>query len=276
MFRPLIRHIRQARLAQVAGSLTFTTVLALVPLFTVAFALFTRFPAFHRLERAVEQHLVDSLLPAELARTVMRHMHKFAANASSLTFVGSLFLLVTAVALLLTVENAMNQLWDVRQPRPFLRRVVLYLLMLVLGPLMLGASLWATSYLIGISLGWIGTVPPAWAFALDLGPVALAAAGLCALYRWMPNAPVRWPHAIAGGLFAALAIEACKRGFAAWLQAFPTYTAVYGAFATAPIFLLWVYLSWLITLAGAVLAASLGGHGAPAPARPARARRRPA
>lgn len=272
--RQLFRHTRQARLPQVAGSLAFTTVLSLVPLFTVAFALFTHFPLFRRFERAIEDQLVRSLLPTELSRTVMGHVHRFAANADSLTWLGTLALLATSVALLLTIENALNQLWDVRQPRPFLRRVVLYLLVLAVGPVLLGLSLWATSAVVGVSVGWLGPLPPAATFALGLGPLALTAIGLSALYRFVPHAPVRWGHAVAGGLLAALALEAGKRGFTAWVTAFPTYTAVYGAFATLPIFLLWVYLSWLVTLAGGVLVAGLGGHGAPPPRAP-RPRRRP-
>src|SRR5437868_7753600 len=122
-----IRRAREERLPQVAGSLTFTTVLSIVPFLGVSFALFTRFPVFRRFEKAIEEILLRSLLPADLSRTVLRYLSQFAENAGGLTLLGSLFVVATAVALLLTIENALNQIWEVRRPRPFLKRVGLYL-----------------------------------------------------------------------------------------------------------------------------------------------------
>jgi membrane protein len=257
LIRLTIRRARQERLPQAAGSLTFTTLLSIVPLSAVSFALFTRFPMFSQFEAALEEHLLKSLLPADIARTVLKYLHQFAANASGLTWLGSLFLLLTAVVLLLTVENALNQIWNVKRNRPFLKRVGLYLLMLAVGPPALGVSLWATSYVLGASMGWIGTLPPSAEFVLNLGPVALSWAGLSCLYYFVPNTRVRRRDAIAGGLIASVALELGKRGFATYLLKIPTYKAVYGAFAVFPVFLLWVYFSWLVTLAAALVAANL-------------------
>ena len=242
---------------QVAGSLTFTTLLSIVPLLAVSFALFTRFPAFLRFEAALEEHLLQSLLPADIARTVLKYLHQYAANASGLTWAGSLFLLATALAMLLTVENAFNRIWNVKRSRPFLKRVGLYLLMLAVGPLALGLSLWATSHLLAASIGLIGNLPPSAQYALTLGPVALSWAGLACLFYFVPNTPVRRRDAIVGGLIASVALELGKRGFATYLLKIPTYKAVYGAFAVFPVFLLWVYFSWLVTLAAALIAANL-------------------
>lgn len=252
------RRARQERLAQLAGSLSFTTLLSLVPLVCVAFALFTRFPVFARFEAAIEEHLLTSLLPAEIARTVLRLLNQFAANAGGLTFVGSLFLLAAAIALLLTIENALNQIWGVKRSRPLLRRIGLYLLLLAAGPPLLGASLWATSVLAGASAGWVAHVPASARFALNLGPVVLGAACLAGLFCVVPNTHVRRRDAIVGGLLAGIAFELGKRGFAAYLVKLPTYRAVYGAFWAFPLFLLWVYFSWFVTLAAALVAASLG------------------
>lgn len=273
-FRLTLRRARQERIAQIAGSLTFTTVLSLVPLLTVSLAAFTRFPVFSRFEQALEQHLLGSLLPADLSRTVLLHLHQFADNAHGLTVVGSLFLFGAALALLLTIENALNQIWDVRRGRPLLRRVGLYAVMLAVGPLLLGVTLWGMSYVLGVSVGLVGTLPPAARFALTLGPVALAAAGLTALFRFVPHAPVRWHEALVGGLLASLALEAGKRVFTAYVLNFPTYRAVYGAFASLPVFLLWLYFSWLVTLLGALVAASLSGAGGRAERGKARPGRR--
>ncbi|HEV7912960.1 MAG TPA: YihY family inner membrane protein, partial [Albitalea sp.] len=185
--RLTLRRAREERLAQVAGSLTFTTVLSIVPFLAVSFALFTRFPVFRRFEQAIEEVLLKSLLPAEISRTVLKYLSQFAENANSLTLLGSLFVLATAMALLLTVENALNQIWNVRTARPFFKRVGLYLVMLAIGPPLLGASLWATSYVLSASMGLIGTVPPSVRFVLTLGPVVLSAIGLTALFYFVPN-----------------------------------------------------------------------------------------
>lgn len=252
------RRAKAERLAQLAGSLSFTTLLSLVPLVCVAFALFTRFPIFRSFEAAIEEHLLKSLLPAEIARTVLRLLNQFAANAGGLTFVGSLFLLAAAVALLLTVENALNQIWGVKRHRPLLRRVGLYLVLLVAGPPLLGLSLWATSFVVGASAGWVDAVPEAARFALNLGPVVLGTVCLAGLFRFVPNTHVRRRDAIVGGLIAGIAFELGKRGFATYLVKLPTYKAVYGAFWVFPLFLLWVYFSWFVTLAAALVAASLG------------------
>jgi membrane protein len=256
--RLTIRRAREERLPQIAGSLTFTTLLSIVPLLAVSFALFTRFPVFERFEKAIEEHLLQSLLPADISRTVLKYLNQFAENAHGLTVLGSLFVLVTAIALLLTVENALNQIWEVRSGRPFLKRIGLYLLMLAIAPPALGASLWATSYVLSASMGLIGTVPPSVKFVLTLGPVALVAIGLATVFYLVPNTKVRRRDAIAGGLIASIAFELGKRGFAAYVLKVPTYKAVYGAFAAFPVFLLWLYFSWLVTLTAALIAANLG------------------
>jgi membrane protein len=254
----LLRRARQERLPQTAGSLTFTTLLSLVPLLAVSLALFSRWPmVFGRFEAALDDLLLKSLLPPEIARTVLAHLHRFATNAGGLPWIGSLFLLATAVAMLLTVENTLNQIWNVKRNRPLPKRVGLYLLLLALGPPALGASLWATSAVVGASMGWIGPLPSSARFVLNLGPVVLSWIGLACLYYFVPNTRVRRRDAIVGGLAASVALELGKRGFAAWLLKVPTDKAVYGAFAVLPVFLLWVYFSWLVTLAAALVAANL-------------------
>jgi membrane protein len=263
--RATFQRARKERLPQVAGSLAFTTLLSIVPLLAASFALFTRFPVFSRFKDAIQQFLLNRLLPEDIARTVLKYLNQFAANASGLTWVGSLFLLGAAVAMLLTVENALNQMFEVRRNRPFFKRVGLYLLMLAVGPPVLGLSLWATSYVLGISLGFIGALPRSLAFVLDLGPLMLGLAAMTSMFYLVPNTKVRLRDAVAGGLIASVAFEIGKRAFATYLVKVPTYKALYGAFAAFPMFLLWVYFSWLVTLLAAMVTANLG-----------RTRRRPA
>ena len=149
--------------------------------------------------------------------------------------------------MLLTVENTLNQIWNVKRNRPLPKRVGLYLLLLVLGPPALGASLCATSEVVGASMGWIGPLPPSARFVLNLGPVVLSGVGLACLHYFVQNTRVQRRDAIVGGLVASVALELGKRGFAAWLLELPTYKAVYGDFALFPVFLLWAYFSWLVT-----------------------------
>lgn len=276
LVRLTFQRARKERLPQLAGSLTFTTLLSLVPLLAASFALVLRYPAFHRLREALQDDLLQRLMPSDIARTVLRYLSQFAANAGGLGWVGSLFLFASAVALLLTIENALNQMWEVRRNRPFARRVGLYLLMLAIGPPILGLSLWASSYLLGVSLGLLGPLPRSLAFVLDLGPLLLGAAALTGLFYFVPNTRVRLRDAFAGALVASLALEAGKRGFTAYLARVPTYKALYGSFAALPLFLLWVYFSWLVTLVAAMLSANLGRRQQRGPGRGAhgRARRR--
>ncbi|KIQ35431.1 transposon TnsA [Variovorax paradoxus] len=257
VFRLTIERARKERLPQVAGSLAFTTLLSIVPLLATSIVLFTRFPVFARFQDAFQEFLLSRLLPADITRTVLKYLNQFAVNASGLTWVGSLFLLGTAVAMLLTVENALNQMWKIKKNRPFLKRVGLYMLMLAIGPPVLGLSLWATSYLLGISVGLIGALPPPLAFVLDLGPLLLGVTVVTSMFYLVPNTKVALRDAFAGGLIASVAFEFGKRGFTTYLVKVPTYKALYGAFAALPIFLLWVYFSWLVTLVAAMMTANL-------------------
>lgn len=258
-FRRTFQRARKERLPQIAGSLTFTTVLSVVPFLAICFALFTRYPSlFKRFKDAIEALLLKNLLPADIAQPVLRYLNQFAANAGGLTWLGSCFLLATSLALLLTVENALNQIWGVKRNRPFLKRLGLYLVMLALGPPVLGVSLWASSTVLGLSMGWIDALPPAVHLLVNFTPAVLGALALAVLFRVVPNTRVGWAPAILGGVLGSAAIELAKRGFAAYLLKLPTYKAVYGAFAVLPAFLLWVYVSWLVTLAAALIAASVG------------------
>ena len=261
--RSTIRRAGQVRLPQAAASLTLTSALSIVPLLAVGFALFRHFPVFRPLEVAIEQHLLKSLLPTDLSGAVLKYLHQFAANASGLTLVGSLFVLAGAVMMLLTVEGALNQMWDIKKARPLPRRIGLYLLMLGFGPVLVGASLWATATLLGASMGLVRGVPQPLASVLDLAPIALCSVSLASLFHWLPNAQVRWRDAIVGGILGGIALELGKRGFTAYLIQGPTYRSLYGAFATLPVFLLWLYFSWLITLSAALVTAHLGRSAGP-------------
>lgn len=267
--RSTLQRAAQVRLLQVAAGLALTITLSLAPLVAVSFALLKRVPALRPLERAIEQHLLQGLLPADISRAVLKALQQFASNASGLTLVGALLVLAAAVMMLLTLENALNQMWGVKTPRPLLRRTGLVVLLLAVGPLLVGAGLWASASLIGASMGLVRHTPPWLAFGLELGPVVLCSAALAITLRLLPHAPVRWRHAVVAGVLGGIALELGKRAFAAYLIHGPIYQSLYGALATLPVFLLWVYFSCVVALSAALVAAQLG-RGAGARSRAAR------
>lgn len=263
---------REDRLGLTASSLTFTTTIALVPFFTVVLALFTAFPMFATLQGALQTWLVQSLIPDAIARQVLGYLTQFAGKASRLGVVGLAALFFTALALVLTIDRTLNSIWRVKRARPLAQRVLIYWAVMTLGPLLLGASLSVSSYVLSASRGMVSSMPGGVRLIWDVLEFVLLAAGLAALYRYVPNTPVRRSHAWAGGLFAATGIEIAKKLLALYVSTVPTYSAVYGAFATFPILLVWIYMAWVIVLLGAVVAAYLpsllagarrrgGGHG---------------
>jgi membrane protein len=251
----LCERFKTCQLPLTASSLTFTTIIALVPLLTVALAVFTAFPMFSTLQTILQKWLVESLVPDNISRQVLSYLTQFSGKASKLGLLGVAVLLVTALALILTIDRTLNRIWRVPKARPLQQRVLIYWAVLTLGPLLLAASLAITSFVISSGNGMVGGLPGGVRWLFDLLEFALIAAGFAALFRFVPNTHVPWPHAWVGGLFAAAGIGLAKKGLTLYLSAMPTYSAVYGAFAVVPILLIWIYLAWLIVLTGAVLAA---------------------
>lgn len=248
---------REDRLGLTASSLTFTTTMALVPFFTVALAVFSAFPMFGKLQGALQAWLVQSLIPDAIARQVLGYLTQFSGKASRLGAVGLGVLFITALALVLTIDRTLNSIWRVKRPRPLGQRVLIYWAVMTLAPLLLGASLSISSYVISASRGLVSAMPGTVQVLLDVLEFFLLAAGLAALYRYVPNTPVRRSHAWAGALFAAVGIEIARRLLAWYIGKVPTYSMVYGTFATVPILLVWIYVAWVIVLQGAVIAAYL-------------------
>lgn len=255
--RTLYQRFREDRLGVAASSLTFTTIISLVPLAAVGLAVFSAFPMFDQFQAALQRSLVASLIPENISRQVLQALTQFATQARRLGTVGFAFLVVTALALMSTIDRTLNAIWRVRRMRSLARRVLIYWGAATLGPLVLGLGLSLTSLAVGTWRGVLGegAVAGGVALALDAFGFALLAAMMATMYRFVPNTPVRWRHALAGGLFVAIAFEIAKKGLAWYLSRVPTYSLVYGAFATLPILLVWIYTSWLIVLFGAVIAA---------------------
>ncbi|HZE91612.1 MAG TPA: YihY family inner membrane protein [Rhizobacter sp.] len=253
--RTLRLRFREDRLGLTASSLTFTTLISLVPLVTVMLALFTAFPMFAKFQDSLQKYFLQSLVPDSIARPVLGALTLFASKANRLGTFGLVVLVFTAVALMLTIDRALNAIWRVRKPRPIAQRVLVYWAAVTLGPLLLGVSLSLTSYAISASRGFVGALPGGVSFLLNVLEFGLLVAAMTGLFHYVPNTHVQRGHALAGGLFVALGFELAKKGLGLYLSSVPTYTTIYGAFATVPILLIWIYFGWVIVLLGAVIAA---------------------
>jgi membrane protein len=253
----VFRRWQEDRCPQVAGSLTFTTLLALVPLFTVVVAVLSSMPFFEGLMAQIKIFLLLNLVPEIAGKIITVYMTQFAQAAGSLTTVSLAVLFAMAIATLYTIDNEFHVIWRVSRRRPLWLSVAGYTALIVLGPVLIGLSLWATSWFVAASLDLVAMSSQLEALALHVVPVSTSALAFFLVYRIIPNRPVPASHALAGGVLAAVVFEAMKLVFAAYIREVPTYKLVYGAFAAIPIFLLWIYLAWLAVLLGAVFTASL-------------------
>lgn len=241
---------------EVASALTYTTLLSLVPLLTIAITVASAFPAFNAWVLELRGFILANLVPQAASKVITVYMEQFSTKAAGLTAIGIVALAVTAFILMLTIDGAFNAIWRVRRMRPMVQRFLIYWAALTMGPLLIGGSISITTYLINFSLAFVHA-PALGIFALKLMPVVLTAFAFALLYRTIPNRYVPISHALIGALVAALAFELMKFLLATYIAYFPMYTLVYGTFAALPIFLLWIYLSWVTVLLGAVVAASL-------------------
>jgi len=262
----------EARCPQVAGSLAFTTLLALVPLLTVGLIVFASLPAFKDVSATLQDFLLQNLLPATAGKIIATYAVQFSQKATNLTVIGTTFVVVTAVMLVLTIDRAFNQIWAVSHRRPLLTRLSMYWVGLTVGPMALAVVLALIGQIASMSLGLVDAADhwfrPAMARATTLFVLATL---FTIIYIVLPNRPVRFVHAAFGGILAAILLSLLQRLFALYLTQFPTYTLIYGTFAALPTFLLWLYLSWLVVLVCAVVVAVLpevGLRGSPRQAFP--------
>lgn len=245
------------RCPQVAASLTYTTLLSMVPLLTIAFAILAAFPVFEGIREQAQALLFENLVP-EIGETVSRALGGFTANMGKTTAIGVVFVAVTSILTLNTIETVFNTIWRAGEPRGMVLRVLSYWAMLTIGPLLFGASLSLSSYLFTLQHTLSLSFPGRALIQLaSLLPFLLSVCGFILLFQVVPNFPVHRRNAVIGGIVTAVLFELLKRGFGLYIAKFATYQVVYGALAAVPIFMLWVYLCWMVVLFGAELTASL-------------------
>ena len=256
----IARRFYEERALQTAGSLAYTTLLSMVPLLTVALAIASAFPVFEHAIETLQTFLFDNVLPDTPGLdAVTEQIDSFTRNAGRLTAIGIIGFMVTAVMLMLTIDYALNRIFRVQRRRSLVHNVVIYWAVLTLGPVLIGVSLSITT--MGLA-GWLGleTLNLMARVLLPGLPFLFTCAALALLYGVVPARRVELRHAVIGGIVAGIGFEMAKRAFALYLQQVPTYALIYGAFATIPIFLIWLYVSWVVVLAGAVFTAMLPAY----------------
>lgn len=256
-FRNLGSGVRDLGLSRTSAALSFTTLVALVPLASVAVATVARFPIFDLWVGALEKFLLRHMLPGSASTIVHTYIIGFADRAAQLRGVSLLVIALTAILLFAMVEREMNVIFRVNRPRPLIRRVPIYLFGLTAGPVLVGASIWLSTWIMTQSRAIIPRETTLGQWIVAPLPILLTAIALALLYKLVPYRPVRWAPAIAGGVLASIAFELMKHGFAWYLTHVPTYELIYGALAALPVFLIWLHLCWTIVLSGALLTAAL-------------------
>ncbi len=251
------QRFRGDRCLAVAASLSYTTLLAIVPLAAVGLATFSAFPVFEGAQETLQKFLFSNFVPAA-GDIVRENLTKFVANTGQLTAIGIVFLTVTALMLLSTIEESFNVIWRQSVPRRLTVRLMTYWAILTLTPLLIGGSLALSSYIFTIT-----KVLRIEAFEGPLGglvrilPFVLSAVGFALLYVIMPNRQVRWRHALAGGVAAAVLFQVLKFLFVLYVTNFPSFETIYGAVSAIPLFLIWMYVTWCTVLVGAEICASI-------------------
>jgi membrane protein len=244
-----------------AGNLSFTTILGLVPIATVAFAFVAQFPVFQDFLRVLENYLLRYTLPETASMLVRTYVVGLAAEAASLRGLWIVFVIVTAVLVVDSVESEINEIWGIHRKRPLLRRVILYTVGVTAGPALVGATIMLISWVLRVSITAVSLNRSDIATVVEVVTFLFAVTGFTLLYVLAPARKVAWRHGLVGGLCAAVAFEITRRGFAWYVAHSPTYEILYGALAALPIFLLWIFLFWMIVLAGAAVTASIADSG---------------
>jgi membrane protein len=242
-----------------AAALAFTTLLSIVPLLTVSFTVLTAFPVFQEFAYKIQSFIINNFVAAS-AEIVQSHLQSFMQQTSKLSAIGMLFFLFTAVLMVFNMELAFNAIWRAAKRRRLISAFLMYWAVLTLTPIFVGIGLGITTLL--VSLPWISEAANALGLSkivLFCMPYLFTLVAFTLLYVAVPNHRVKFRFALVGGIVASILFELAKQGFVLYITHFSVYRLLYGALAAVPIFLVWIYLSWLIILFGAVVSATLQG-----------------
>ena len=254
----LLGRFHEDRILYYSGYLSYVTLLSMVPLLAVIFSFFSIFPFFEELKEEIEEFVFSNFVPA-LGDAVQEQILSFVENATSMTPFGLLVLLIIAVLLLSSIDHTLNQIWHVRKNRGLIVSYSIYLVVLISSPVLLGTSLAATSYLVSLRGIEEGAALSVIKLLLTSLPFLGSFLFFLLLYIIVPHTKVHFWSAVSGAMIATLLFEISKSAFALYFINFPVYQVIYGALAVIPLLFIWVFISWVVVLVGAQIAASLDG-----------------
>ena len=255
----LVRRFLREQYSQTAAALSFATLLGMVPMIAVATSILSHLPLADAIAASIQKFLMSNLLPDKAGGVIAKYVTQFALKAQHLTWLGLGVLALTAIAQMLTIEHAFNGIWNVKENRPLAKRIATHILLLLLGPLIFGGSIAITTYLAGASLGLVEEWRSLTTSVFKTISFVFMTSVFALIYWKAPNRAVNRFHALIGGLLAAGGVGALHWLFSSYIAGASNYRTMYGAFAAAPVFLLWLYLSWSVILIGALTTADLGG-----------------
>ncbi len=241
---------------RVSSSLSYTSLIALVPLLSIALAIFSAFPVFNDIRNQLQELLIQNFVPSA-GQEISAYLNQFVNATGKLTTIGVIGLALTAILLLSTIENSFNFIFKVRQPRRIATKITLYWTVITLGPLLLGAAFSLRGYIYALN-----QLPGAenLSFFGKLTPAGITFIILIMIYTLVPNRKVKITHAAAGSVIALILFWILRKIFAFAVIGSGTYKTLYGAMAALPIFLVWMYLAWGVVIFGAVFTAALGEY----------------
>jgi membrane protein len=251
------RRMNHDRVNVNAGYLAYITLLSIVPMLTVLLSILSSFAIFSGAGEAIQDFVITHFVPAA-GQAVKGALAEFVANTGKMTAVGGAALFIAAMMLISNIDKNLNYIWRVKKKRRAIISFSMYWMILTLGPILVGASLAATSYITSLTILSHEVASGAYNLLLRWLPFILSTSAFVVLYLVVPNKKVRFHHAVIGGMVAALLFELSKKAFAAYITQFPSYQLIYGALAAIPILFVWVYLCWMIVLFGAEVTAALG------------------
>lgn len=247
------RQFNDTRGMQTASSLAYTTLLSIVPLLAVMFGLFGKIPLLQGVSTAIQEFMFANFVP-QFGETLQGYLGKFSTNASSLTFSGSMILVLIALMLMATIENAFNRIWFVTRKRSPVSRLLVYWAVLTMGPLLIGIGMASTSYILSLPvLNELDSTLNLSARLISFLPFLTTSIAFSLIYILIPNCFVIKKNAFISGILAAVLFELAKYGFGIYVRTMTSYQNIYGAVAIIPLFLIWIYLSWIIVLFGAYM-----------------------
>lgn len=250
----LIKRTQNDMVLRVASSLSYTSLIALVPVLAIALAVFSAFPVFEGVRGEIQDIIIQNLMP-DAGQDLSVYFNDFIKATAKLTTIGVVGIALTAVLLLSTIENSFNFIFKVTTPRRWTTKITLYWTVITLGPLLLGTGLSLRGMVAFNTI--FASVPEAQIWLGNILPSLITCLLLVGVYVFIPNKKVSLSSALVGAVTAMILFYVLRQGFALFMLKNNTYKTLYGAVAAVPLTLVWMYLYWAVVIFGAVVTAAL-------------------